>query len=252
MSIGTANLVRVADRRSVNASHAQPGPIALVGSGEFLPAMAATDAALLAGRQARVAVVPTAAGLESAERIRYWFDLAHAHYEAMGVEVVEVHAFDRAAADNPAQAALFDGVGLVYLSGGDPHHVTTTLAGTAVWRAIETAWRAGAALAGCSAGAMTLAGKVASIRGRATIDGLGLVPGVCVLPHFDRLRVNYPDLAARVSVELGATVLGIDEDTALVSTGAGGWRVEGKASVHVLGGESGAVIHPSGSEGVGW
>lgn len=236
----------------MNSSADQPGPLALVGSGEFLPVMAATDAALLAGRPARVAVVPTAAGLESPARIRYWFDLAHRHYEPMGVEVVEVPVFDRAAAEDPTHAELFEGVGLVYLSGGDPHHVTTTLAGTAVWQAIEAAWRAGAGLAGCSAGAMTLAGKVASIRGRATIDGLGLVPGVCVLPHFDRLRVNYPDLAARVSAELGTTVLGIDEDTALVSTGDGWWRVEGKASVHVLGGETRVVIHPTGSQLSGW
>lgn len=236
----------------MNDVTAQPGPLALVGSGEFLPAMAATDAALLVGRPARVAVVPTAAGLESRERIRYWFDLAQSHYQALGVEVIEVPVFDRAAAEDPAHTTLFEGVGLIYLSGGDPHHVTNTLAGTAVWRAISAAWQAGAALAGCSAGAMTMAAKVASIRGKATIDGLGVVPGICVLPHYDRLRVNYPDLAARVGAELGTTIVGIDENTALVSTGGNIWRVEGRGAVHILGGETGVAIHPSGSERIGW
>jgi cyanophycinase len=225
----------------------EPGPLALVGSGEFLPVMAATDAALLGGRPARVAVLPTAAGQEGPARIRYWFDLAHAHYSSLGVEVVEVPVFDRRSADDPDHADLIAGAGLIYLSGGDPHHVTATLAGTVVWAAIRAAWQGGAALAGCSAGAMTLAGRVASIRSSVLLDGLGVVPGVCVLPHFDRLRATYPDLAVRVRAEVGATVVGIDENTALVGAAAQGWRVEGRGEVHVFATEGEPARYAKGS-----
>src|ERR1700722_20160728 len=64
------------------------GPVALVGSGEFLDVMVGVDAGLLAGRPARVAVLPTAAGLEGDERVDWWLELARGHYEAMGVETV--------------------------------------------------------------------------------------------------------------------------------------------------------------------
>ncbi|MGH9019226.1 MAG: Type 1 glutamine amidotransferase-like domain-containing protein, partial [Acidimicrobiales bacterium] len=124
------------------------GPVALVGSGEFLEAMAPVDDALLAGRPRRVAVLPTAAGLESDERVAWWLDLARRHYEAMGVEAVPVPVRRRADAEDPALAALIDGAGLVYLSGGDPHHLAATLRGTPVLGALADAWRAGAALAG--------------------------------------------------------------------------------------------------------
>ena len=104
----------------------------------------------------RAVVVPAAAGLEGDDRVAYWLELARRHYEAMGVEPVLLDVRTRADADDPAIAALVDGAGLVYLSGGDPHHLAATLRDSALWDAIVAAWQAGAALAGCSAGAMAL------------------------------------------------------------------------------------------------
>ena len=71
---------------------------------------------------------------------------------------VVVPVVDRISADDPELAGLVAGAGLVYLSGGNPPFLASTLRGTRVWAAIEDAWRAGAALAGCSAGAMALTG----------------------------------------------------------------------------------------------
>ena len=51
---------------------------------------------------------------------------------------------------------LIDGVGLVYLSGGDPHHLAATLRGSLVLGGHRDGVAGGAALAGCSAGAMAL------------------------------------------------------------------------------------------------
>src|SRR5437588_12078338 len=92
-----------------------PGPVALVGSGEFLPAMEPVDAALLAGRPTRAVFLPTAAGPEGPERVDYWLRLGADHYRRLGAEPVPLAVLDRSDADDPALAAQVAGAGLVYL-----------------------------------------------------------------------------------------------------------------------------------------
>ena len=218
-----------------------PGPVALVGSGEFLPVMEPVDAELLRGRPPRAAFLPTAAALEGDARVAYWLDLGRRHYEGMGVEPVAVPVRTRADADSAELAGLLRDVGLVYLSGGDPHHLSETLRGTRVWAAIVEAWHAGAALAGCSAGAMALSAGAPSLRGeRAVADGepngLGLVAGMAVIPHFDRMAGWDGALERFAAWHPGGTVMvGIDEETALVGDGAS-WKVAGEKAVWVFGG----------------
>ena len=218
-----------------------PGPVALVGSGEFLPVMEPVDAELLRGRPPRAAFLPTAAALEGDARVAYWLDLGRRHYEGMGVEPVPVPVRTRADADSPELAGLLRDVGLVYLSGGDPHHLSETLRGTRVWAAIVEAWHGGAALAGCSAGAMALSAGAPSLRGeRAVADGepngLGLVAGMAVIPHFDRMARWDGALERFAAWHPGGTVMvGIDEETALVGDGAS-WKVAGEKAVWVFGG----------------
>jgi len=224
----------------------EPGPVALVGSGEFLPAMEALDGALLEGRPRRAAFLPTAAAREGDARVAYWLELGTKHYEALGVEPVPVDVRTRADADDPAMASLVAGAGLVYLSGGDPHHLSSTLRGTLVWEAICSAWRGGAALAGCSAGAMALtAGAPADLvagAGRAErpaaadgANGLGLVGRVAVIPHFDQLERWRPGALARFEAwrPPGTVLVGIDEETALVDDG-GRWCARGAGAVWLL------------------
>ena len=79
-----------------------PGPLALVGSGEFLPAMEAVDAALLAGRPAKAVFLPTAAGLEGTDRIDYWVRLGVEHLRKLGAEPVPLRVLDRCDADDVA------------------------------------------------------------------------------------------------------------------------------------------------------
>ena len=207
--------------------------MALVGSGEFLEVMVAVDAELLAGRSQRAVFLPTAAAEEGPERVRYWIDLGTAHYRAMGVEPVPLEVLDREDAERPDLAAQVAGAGLVYLSGGNPGYLAHTLAGTAVWQAILQAWRSGAALAGCSAGACALS-RIAddfSHPDRYPGDGLAVVPQLVVLPHFDRIERWVPGLVdgmlARTPPD--AVLVGIDEETALVS-GNGGFVVRGEKS----------------------
>src|SRR5215470_3938668 len=126
--------------------------------------MTETEALLIEGRAPRYVQLPTAAAPEGERSLRRWLDLGAAQARRLGVEQVPVVVRDRAEAGSGDLAALISGAGLIYLSGGSPTFLAQTLRGTAVWEAILAAWRSGAALAGCSAGAMALTGWVPAMR----------------------------------------------------------------------------------------
>ena len=213
------------------------GRIALVGSGEYLPVMGEVEAWLLEGRPQRYVQLATAAAPEGDSSLKRWHDLGAMSAARLGAEQVIIDVRKRADADDPAWVDKIKGAGLIYLSGGNPSYLARTLAGTRVWSAIEREWRAGASLAGCSAGAMALAGYVPDFRHprNGGVSGLGVVPGIRVLPHFDRYTKWMPDFAMRPLVTEGAQILGIDEDTAFVaapsSTPDWTFSVRGRQSV---------------------
>jgi cyanophycinase len=114
--------------------------LALVGSGEYTPAMLEVERGLLAGRPPRYVQIPTAAGREGPNRLSYWVDLGEEQAARLGVEAVPLVVLERDQADDPAVAASVDGAGLIYLSGGSPTVLADTLRGTALWRAIVAAF----------------------------------------------------------------------------------------------------------------
>jgi cyanophycinase-like exopeptidase len=169
--------------------------------------------------------------------LRRWVDLGRAQAERLGVEAIPLVVRTRDEADDPEVAAQVTGAGLVYLSGGNPPYLAATLRHTKVWSAIREAWEGGAALAGCSAGAMALTTTVPHVRqrGRPDEEGLGVLPGWRVMPHFDRMRRWAKDLLDEgiASLADGQLLLGIDEDTALVHQD-GAWTAHGRQAVHVF------------------
>ncbi len=219
---------------------ARPGPVALVGSGEYLPGMLEVEAALIAGRPPRYVQLPTAAGREGPASVSRWIALGAQQAARLGVEAVPVMVLDRDAAEDRANAELVPGAGLIYLSGGSPAHLADSLRGTRVWAAIVDEWRAGAALAGCSAGAMALTSWVPDLRRltRKPRSGLGVVPRLRVIPHFDRMRRWVPGMSLWAAAHLPAdvTLVGIDEETAIVSEDAdlSRWVVRGRQRAWLL------------------
>ena len=208
------------------------GPIALVGSGEYLPVMQEVETALLQGRSPKYVQIPTAAAPEGPESLRHWVELGQAQAKRIGVEAISVIAHDRNDAQDSRVAEQVRGAGLVYLSGGNPTFLANTLRETLLWKEIETAWRDGAALAGCSAGAMALADHIPTLRlpTHTATNGLGLLPHIRVLPHFDKMFAHIPDFFQRfMKVPQGVSVIGIDEDTAIVG-GPYEWEVQGRQS----------------------
>jgi len=225
----------------------KPGPIALVGSGEYLPVMADIEAGLLTGRPPRYIQIATAAVPDGPEVVERWQRLGVAQAERIGVTPVTLPVTTREDAEDPAIVSLLDGAGLIYLSGGNPNFLAETLAGTALWAAITQQWRAGAALAGCSAGAMVMAAWVPTIRHprEGGTPGLGLLPHLRVIPHFDAFMKRVPDIATRflVGKDAHVTVVGVDEETALVG-GPEEWVVQGKSSAWILKGSERHEFHP--------
>jgi cyanophycinase-like exopeptidase len=199
--------------------------------------MAEVERNLIAGRPPRYVQIPTAAAHEGPASLDRWIALGREQAARLGVEAVSLVVHNRAEADDPDLAAQVDGAGLIYLSGGSPTLLAKALRGTAVGAAIEAAWRGGAALAGCSAGAMALTSWVPSLRrpGLEPEQGLGVAPHLRVIPHFDRFERWMPDLAGRYLARApeGTSVVGIDEETALIWDG-GRWTVEGHRQVWLL------------------
>jgi cyanophycinase len=208
-----------------------PGPLALLGSGEFLPVMADLDRSLLEGRPRRVIHLPTAAGLEGHRRIDYWSKLAASHFASIDAAVETLPVLDRTGAEDPGLAGEIAGAGMVVLSGGNPAHLVSSLKDTPLWAAVVAAWRRGTAVAGCSAGAMAMSAALPAFRS-SQAAGLAMVEGITVLPHYDRYGKMMKPMAQLRDRRL--TVVGIDENTALHG-GTDSWTVYGPGSVHVFG-----------------
>ncbi len=194
--------------------------------------------------------LPTAAALEGPERISYWVDLGKSHYSRLGVDATPLMVLDRATADSAQLAAVVEDSGLIYLSGGDPTYLATTLVGSRVGAAIVASWRSGASVAGCSAGAIALMEEVPDIRRRSdAVRGLGLVTGMRVLPHFDVIEQWMPGAVQRAIERTppGVRLIGVDEDTAIVGR-PDAWTVLGRGKAWILNAGGEPVGYGAGSK----
>jgi len=223
------------------------GSLALVGSGEYLPQMKEFERSLindgLANNKKPIYIqIPTAAARESENRINYWRSLGEVAAKSLGVKQSFLPIFTRDDANNPELLKNVDDAALIYLSGGDPHYLAQTLRDTLLWDLILKNWQTGGSLAGCSAGAMALSGYVPHFRlSRAKpTQGFGLLKEVRVIPHFDKFFKWIPDSAAKHLLDLpgDSTLIGIDEDTAVVRRANQDWQVWGKGKLHLLKGQT--------------
>ena len=215
------------------------GALALVGSGEYLIQMQEIETDLLhrgtsRGKSNTYIQIPTGAGQEGADRIEFWQDRGAAQAKRIGAECKFLPVLKRDDAFNPQYIEEVTNAGLIYFSGGDPGYITEVFEGTPLWEKVKSEFFSGASLAGCSAGAMAFGSKIVGIRKSHAQSGLGLIPEVEVIPHYDKFLGWVPDRIASIALrsDKGTYLLGIDEDTALVLTDK--WRVHGRSKVHVL------------------
>lgn len=121
---------------------------------------------------------------------------------------------NRDEARNKENASRLADATFIYLAGGEPGYLASTLRDTAAWEAILEANRRGAPLAGSSAGAMALCDPML-VPGSGPQPGLGLFQNLIVLPHHDLMREGTMALIEGAR-EDEVRFLGIDECTGLV------------------------------------
>ena len=215
------------------------GAIALVGSGEYSVLMQELEAELLHraisfGKKNHYVQIPTASSHEGEASRAKWKRLGQEQSDRIGSECIYLPIHERADAFNPEFITAIKDAGLIYFSGGDPHRVAAIFNDSPLWDAIVVEWKLGTSLAGCSAGAMAFGGTIMGVRKSNHSPGLGLLPGIEVIPHYDKMLGWLPDRVASFIANSvsNATLLGIDENTALVYTDA--WRKFGRGDVHIL------------------
>jgi cyanophycinase len=208
------------------------GYILLAGGAEFNGHMAAPDRramALAGGPSAPIRIVPAAAAPDNNHQragqngVRWFKDLG-------GIDVSAVPLIDRKSADDPTIVEALLRSKIIYLLGGFPRHLADSLSGSDSWQAILKAYKSGAVIAGSSAGAMILCDMYYDPFGKQTRNGLGLIPGACVIPHHDTFGQSWaPELIPHLP---GVILIGIDEQSGMLNDGPQGrWQVFGAGGV---------------------
>ncbi len=210
------------------------GYLLLQGGAEFSGLMSESDMAAIkvaGGAEAPIAILPTAAAPdhnhERAGRngLRWFTSLG-----ARRVDIVPV--IDPASADDRGLAERLRTARIIYLLGGFPNHLGETLRGSRAWQAALEAFEHGAVIAGSSAGAMVLCEDYYDPYQDKFFPGLNLLPGCRFVPHH-----NTSGRAWAIKLLASAqpnTVIGVDEQTGILSNAAGEWTVygRGKATIY--------------------
>ena len=218
------------------------GFLLLEGGAEFGGLMSEPDRVGLdraGGLSAPVRILPTAAAPDhnhkrAGNNGKRWFH----SLGATDVEIINV--IDVASANDEVLARELRTAKLIYLLGGFPAFTAQTLADSLVWRAALEAHRAGAVIAGSSAGAMVLCEHYFDPYEGKLLKGLNLIPNACIIPHHGPgIHPWTNDLLKQLP---GVTLIGIAEQTGCVDDGSGhAWTVSGRGQVTLYRG--GTVEH---------
>ncbi len=170
-------------------------------------------------------------------------ELYVALFRAMGVpEVRGLRPLSRDEADDAAVVATLDEATGIFMTGGNQLRLSSVIAGTRLGHAITARHRAGAIVAGTSAGASALGSHMVAFGTSGTTPkqrmtqmsaGLGMLPGVLIDQHFEQ-RNRIGRLLALVAQSPALLGIGLDEDTAGLVSPGGIMEVLGKGSVTIL------------------
>ncbi len=197
-------------------------------------------ATLAGGKAARVAIISTASSLGPAAGKRY-----REIFTDLGVETIRtVHATTRPQANDPLAAeAIHDATG-VFMTGGNQLRLSSTIGGTRLASAVLERFRAGAVVAGTSAGASAMSshmiafgssGATPKHRMATIAAGLGVLPGVIVDQHFQQ-RNRLGRLLSLIAQNPSLLGLGVDEDTAGIVGPDHVMEVVGRGSITIVDG----------------
>lgn len=205
--------------------------LALIGGDEWTKPCEAFDRQLLehAGTS-EVLVLPAAAAFENPEDA---VERASRYFSGLGATVTSMNVLTRRDADAHVNIAAARTAKFVYIADGSPLHLRSVLKGSEFYDALVYAYRErGAVIAASGAGATVLCDPMVDPRGGAYTVGLGIVTGLAIFPYHgttaDHLRERSIDLLSD-----NASLVGVDEATALLRQPDGGFRVAGAGRITV-------------------
>ncbi len=206
------------------------GPLALVGGEAFTDGCTFDVELLAASGGTEVVVLPTAAAYEHPARE---VAAATTWFESLGGSVRGLDVLRRPDALVQEHADAVAAARFLYVTGGSSMHLRSVFKESLVWDALLTAWEGGAVLAASGGAARVLCDPMVDPRGGAFAVGLGLLPGLAVIPHHD----HWSREKAHRTIQLaprGLPIAGIDDRTALIRDPDGTWRSAGAGEVAVF------------------
>ncbi len=217
------------------------GTIVLAGGDEFRVGCEDMDREVMraSGRDsARVLIVPTAAVTGPAKAANDGVT----HFGGLGGNASQLMVLESAQASDADFCKPVNDSDVVYFTGGNPDHLLDTLRGSTLLRFLMEGMERGLVLGGSSAGAMVMGSVMrrpplytsksdGESRDR-WVEGLGIAPGICVLPHHERRDPAETLADLRKSAPIGVTYLGIDARTCVLGA-PGNWLVAGFGKVTV-------------------
>lgn len=168
----------------------------------------------LAGENARVAVITTAAPINRPYILEKW--------EKMAVSIINV------CDDDPFP----DEATAIWISGGDQGTLERVYIGTAFEKKLMDFYHRGGIIGGSSAGSAFMSRVMIRADGPTIGTGLDLLPNCIIDQHFN-VRHRLPRLKDAVSKHPKLIGVGIDENTAIIYS-KGIMRVIGEANVTIL------------------
>ncbi len=248
-----AGLLFLAAATLTATQDAPKGNLVLIGGGKRPGAVMAKFIELAGGPAARILVVPTASELKDT--------VAAYRKELAALGATNVAGLDVASRLDAQRAFLVEEVekaGGIFFSGGDQRRIVQALRDTPVGRAIEAAYRRGAAIGGTSAGTACMSPLMLTGEGNFEVissknvelwPGLGLFPGAILDQHFvARQRQNR--LLSAVLERPQYLGIGVDEATAVWLKPDGTFEVLGDSSVVVYDASAATVTRAPGDGSV--
>jgi len=221
------------------------------------------------GHPLKIVYLPTCAAHDGIETVEYSCEQARQRLGANRAQVTALKVVDLASAEDAGNARQIAQADWIYLGGGYPHIGMGILSGTRCLDALYQARERGALISGASAGAMLLCDRSwvitpefdESVTELVTeggnpdewdlpippfMDCLGLLPGTLLWPHLNQFfSMNWVE---RGIVPPGCTMIGVDEQTAVVRQHDGTWLVLGKGRVVIIGPDRKPLVYTHGAE----
>lgn len=219
--------------------------LVLLGSGEFTSNLTPIDSYLISrtGKpHPRVAIIPTASGQEKA--FARWLNDGTQYFSKLQAQPLPIAVKNEHDANQSIKFAAVNQADIIYLSGGDPGYLRFSFLDSLLWQTILSRISRGATLVGSSAGAMVFGQFMLMNPYQVTENhaqpnwqpGFNLLPG-SIIPHYDYLITretqDYNALLTHIPSHIKPTLLGIDENTALILTHQSA-RIIGPGKVHLI------------------